>query len=55
MKRRLTPREMILSALAILVAIVLTLTWVLAIGLYAHQFNDADDEGYPELFGRYHL
>lgn len=42
-------------ALTILVAIVLTLTWVLAIGLYAHQFNDAVDEGYPELLGRYHL
>ena len=36
-------------------AVVLAAVWQLAIGLYARQFNDAVDEGYPELFGRYHL
>lgn len=52
----LTPA--ILFAGAVLVgvgAVVLAVVWQLAIGIYARQFNDAVDEGYPELFGRYHL
>lgn len=48
----------ILFAGAVLVgvgAVALAVVWQLAIGIYARQFNDAVDEGYPELFGRYHL
>lgn len=36
-------------------AVVFAVVWQLAIGIYARQFNDAVDEAYPELFGRYHL
>lgn len=41
--------------LAVLVVGLLVVLWVLTIALYARQFNDAVDEGYPELLGRYHL
>ena len=33
----------------------LILVWVLGIRLFAQQFNDAIDRGYPELVGRLHL
>lgn len=45
------------SAIAVLVLdiVCLLLVWVLGIHLFAQQFNDAVDRGYPELVGRLHL
>lgn len=43
------------AAILVMVTLLLLLTWYLAVGLYARQFNDPVDEGYPELLGRLHL
>ena len=43
------------AAILVMVTLLLLLAWYLAVGLYARQFNDAVDEGYPELLGRLHL
>lgn len=52
----LTPAVLIAGvAVLLMVALALAAAWFAAIGLYARQFNDAIDEGYPELLGRLHL
>lgn len=38
-----------------LCAALLGAAWFASVGLYARQFNDAIDEGHPELAGRLHL
>lgn len=45
------------AAIAVVVmgAVCFAVVWAAAIGVFAHDFNRAVDEGYPELMGRLHL
>lgn len=50
-----TAAVLVATAAILVMVTLLLLTWYLAVGLYSRQFNDAVDEGYPELLGRLHL
>lgn len=39
----------------VIVLLCLACTWAVAIGVFAHQYNQAVEEGYPELLGRLRL